>query len=683
MVSCKQAHKFEMREINECGGSMEYQEYLELVDKINYHMDLYYNQDAPEISDFDYDQLMLQLKKVEGEHPEWVKEDSPTRRIGGTTKREAGVEVTHNVPMLSIQDVFSKEEVEDWVKQVKALHKDAAFSVEEKIDGLSMTLRYQDGNLTLAETRGDGRVGEDVTLNALVIPDVKKKIAIQGYLELRGEVYMSHEDFERFNESQEKLGKKIAANPRNLAAGTLRQLDSGVVKERGLRMYVFNVQQASGNELEGMEHIQALTYLSNMGIYVVPHKQCREIGEILDEIDSIGDRRGELPYDIDGAVVKLDQVAYRQDFPAGSKYSAGHIAYKYPPEEKEVEIEEIEVAVGRTGKMTFRARFKEPVRLCGTNVQRATLHNIDFIQNMGISPGCKAICRKQGEIIPAIIRVTKQSEASYEAPRNCPICGHTLMREEETCDIYCNNPSCPAQVKRTIAYFAGKDAMDIKNFGTVYVEQLVDLGYLKDMADIYTLKNHREELIEQGIMGKEKNTDKILQAIEDSKQNDAYMLLTGLAIRNVGKVSAKEIMKHFRDIWELSQASIDTLTNLPDVGEITASCIYNYFREAQNLEMLKKLNDSGVNLKTLSQGDNTGALEGLTFVVTGTLPTLGRKEVGELIEKNGGKNTGSVSKKTNYLVAGEAAGSKLAKAVELGIPVITEEELLRMIESIN
>lgn len=683
MVSCKQAHKFEMREINECGGSMEYQEYLELVDKINYHMDLYYNQDAPEISDFDYDQLMLQLKKVEGEHPEWVKEDSPTRRIGGTTKREAGVEVTHNVPMLSIQDVFSKEEVEDWVKQVKALHKDAAFSVEEKIDGLSMTLRYQDGNLTLAETRGDGRVGEDVTLNALVIPDVKKKIAIQGYLELRGEVYMSHEDFERFNESQEKLGKKTAANPRNLAAGTLRQLDSGVVKERGLRMYVFNVQQASGNELEGMEHIQALTYLSNMGIYVVPHKQCREIGEIFDEIDSIGDRRGELPYDIDGAVVKLDQVAYRQDFPAGSKYSAGHIAYKYPPEEKEVEIEEIEVAVGRTGKMTFRARFKEPVRLCGTNVQRATLHNIDFIQNMGISPGCKAICRKQGEIIPAIIRVTKQSEASYEAPRNCPICGHTLMREEETCDIYCNNPSCPAQVKRTIAYFAGKDAMDIKNFGTVYVEQLVDLGYLKDMADIYTLKNHREELIEQGIMGKEKNTDKILQAIEDSKQNDAYMLLTGLAIRNVGKVSAKEIMKHFRDIWELSQASIDTLTNLPDVGEITASCIYNYFREAQNLEMLKKLNDSGVNLKALSQGDNTGALEGLTFVVTGTLPTLGRKEVGELIENNGGKNTGSVSKKTNYLVAGEAAGSKLAKAVELGIPVITEEELLRMIENTN
>ncbi len=683
MVSCKQAHKFEMREINECGGSMEYQEYLELVDKINYHMDLYYNQDAPEISDFDYDQLMLQLKKVEGEHPEWVKEDSPTRRIGGTTKREAGVEVTHNVPMLSIQDVFSKEEVEDWVKQVKALHKDAAFSVEEKIDGLSMTLRYQDGNLTLAETRGDGRVGEDVTLNALVIPDVKKKIAIQGYLELRGEVYMSHEDFERFNESQEKLGKKTAANPRNLAAGTLRQLDSGVVKERGLRMYVFNVQQASGNELEGMEHIQALTYLSNMGIYVVPHKQCREIGEIFDEIDSIGDRRGELPYDIDGAVVKLDQVAYRQDFPAGSKYSAGHIAYKYPPEEKEVEIEEIEVAVGRTGKMTFRARFKEPVRLCGTNVQRATLHNIDFIQNMGISPGCKAICRKQGEIIPAIIRVTKQSEASYEAPRNCPICGHTLMREEETCDIYCNNPSCPAQVKRTIAYFAGKGAMDIKNFGTVYVEQLVDLGYLKDMADIYTLKNHREELIEQGIMGKEKNTDKILQAIEDSKQNDAYMLLTGLAIRNVGKVSAKEIMKHFRDIWELSQASIDTLTNLPDVGEITASCIYNYFREAQNLEMLKKLNDSGVNLKALSQGDNTGALEGLTFVVTGTLPTLGRKEVGELIENNGGKNTGSVSKKTNYLVAGEAAGSKLAKAVELGIPVITEEELLRMIENTN
>ena len=655
-------------------------QYEALVEKINYHMDRYYNQDEPEITDFEYDQLMLQLKEMEKAHPEWISPDSPTQKIGGTTKREAGVEVVHNVPMLSIQDVFTKEDVVNWVNEVKALHPDAKFSVEKKIDGLSMSLRYQDGKLILAETRGNGLVGEDVTANALVIPDVRKTIDVPGYVELRGEVYMSHEDFDRFNEMQENAGKKTAANPRNLAAGTLRQLDSSVVKERGLMMFVFNVQDANGNGIDLMKsHVGGLEYLKEKGIAIVPHKLCETPEEILAEIDAIGESRGELPFDIDGAVVKIDNIEYRNDFPAGSKYSAGHIAYKYPPEEKEVVIDEIEVNVGRTGKMTFRAIFREPVRLCGTSVQKATLHNADFIQKLGVSEGCKAICRKQGEIIPAIVRVTQKTVNEYVAPTVCPVCGQHLYKDEDTCDIYCFNPSCPAQLKRTISYFAGKDAMDIKNFGEKYVESLVELGFIKDVSDIYRLHEHRDELVEQGIMGKEKNTDKILAAIETSKENDAYKLLTGLAIRNVGKVSAKEIMKHYESLWQLADADLEELKNLPDVGEITAKAIKDFYQDENNRRILKDLEELGVNVHAQKAEGASDKLAGLTIVVTGTLPTLGRKEVEELISNNGGKCTGSVSKKTSLLVAGEAAGSKLTKAQELGIPVITEEELLQMI----
>lgn len=658
-----------------------YNEYVSLMETINYHMDCYYNKDLPEISDYEYDQLMLRLKAIEKEHPDWILADSPTQKIGGTTKREAGVEVTHHVPMLSIQDVFSKEEVESWISEVKAVYPDATFSVEQKIDGLSMSLRYQDGSLILAETRGNGLVGEDVTLNARVIKDVKQTIPFKDYVELRGEVYMSHEDFEAFNAKQEELGKKPAANPRNLAAGTLRQLDSRITKERGLRMFVFNIQDATGESAYLMkEHTKGLDALKMAGIETIPAFLCHTKQEVLDAIDRIGESRGELPYDLDGAVIKIEKIGFRQDFPAGSKYSAGHIAYKYPPEEKEVVIEEIEVAVGRTGKMTFRAKFKDPVRLCGTNVLRATLHNADFIRSMNIAQGCTAICRKQGEIIPAIVRVIKPAAQPYKAPVFCPICKHKLVKEEETCDIYCKNPSCPAQLKRTVAYFASKDAMDIKNFGSSYVDMLVDQGYIHDFGDLYTLKNYRDELIEKGIMGKEKNTDKILAAIEDSKNNEAYKLLTGLAISNVGKVSAKEIMKCFASIDELAMANIDALEGLNDVGFVTAKCIYEYFRDEENRRILQKLRSAGVNMEQKKVSHASSKLEGLTFVVTGTLANYGRKEIGDLIEENGGKNTSSVSKKTDYLIAGEAAGSKLTKAKELGIPVLSEEDFLNMLK---
>lgn len=653
--------------------------YEQLKQKIEYHMDLYYNQNTNEITDFEYDELMRKLKEMELEHPEWVTADSPTQKIGGEAKREAGVTITHHVPMLSIQDLFSKDEVTAWITKVKELHPDARFSVEHKIDGLSMSLRYQDGVLTLAETRGNGIEGEDVTLNARVIPDVKQTISARGYVELRGEVYMSHEAFETFNEKQESLGKKPAANPRNLATGTLRQLDPKITKERGLRMFVFNVQDADGESAHLMEcHTAGLDELAAQGIEVVPHVLCSTAGEVLAAIDDIGEHRGDYAYDIDGAVVKIEQVAYRADFPAGSKYSAGHVAYKYPPEEKEVEIEEVEVGVGRTGKMTFRARFKEPVRLCGTSVQYATLHNMDYIESLGIDEGCRAICRKQGEIIPAIIRVTKPTGTVFRAPAVCPVCGHPLIKEEGTADICCVNPSCPAQLKRTIAYFAGRDAMDIKAFGSTYVDTLVDEGYLHNYTDIYRLQEYRDELVEKGIMGKEKNTDKILAAIEESKQNPVDKFLTGLAIRNVGKASAKEIMKHFDSLGELARASVEQLVQIPDVGEITAVCIHDYFADAENSRLLSEAEALGINMESQIQTTGTG-LAGLTIVVTGTLPTLGRKEAAELIENNGGKCAGSVSKKTSYVLAGEAAGSKLDKARSLGIPVISEEELLAMI----
>ena len=654
--------------------------YERLKQKIEYHMDLYYNQNTNEISDFEYDQMMLKLKEMEKEHPEWVTKDSPTQKIGGVAKREAGVTITHHVPMLSIQDLFSKEEVTGWIAKVKELHPDAQFSVEHKIDGLSMSLRYQDGALTLAETRGNGIEGEDVTLNARVIPDVQQTIEARGYVELRGEVYMSHEAFETFNEKQESLGKKPAANPRNLATGTLRQLDPEITKERGLRMFVFNVQDATGESAHLMEcHTAGLDELAAQGVAVVPHVLCNTAEEVLAAIDDIGEHRGDYAYDIDGAVVKIEQVAYRADFPAGSKYSAGHVAYKYPPEEKEVEIEEVEVGVGRTGKMTFRARFKEPVRLCGTSVQYATLHNMDYIESLGIDEGCKAICRKQGEIIPAIVKVTKPTGTIFRAPAVCPVCGHPLVKEEGTADICCANPSCPAQLKRTLSYFASRDAMDIKAFGSTYVDTLVDEEYLHNYVDIYRLHEYRDELIEKGIMGKEKNTDKILAAIEESKHNSVDKFLTGLAIRNVGKASAKEIMKHFASLKELAEASVEQLVQIPDVGEITAECIHDYFADEENRRLLSEVEALGMNMESQVQAQGA-KLAGLTIVVTGTLPTLGRKEAAELIENNGGKCTGSVSKKTSYLLAGEAAGSKLDKARSLGIPVISEEDLLAMIQ---
>ena len=664
---------------------MEIQEKIEALRKeIEYHVERYYNQDDPEITDYEYDQKMNELKRLEREHPEYVTPDSPTQKVGGSAKREAGVLVEHNVPMLSLQDVFDRGEVENFVAEMKKQLDDPEFVVEYKIDGLSLSLRYEYGELKLAETRGDGiQYGEDVTANAKVIRDVKKKLKDKPeYLEIRGEVYMTEADFEKVNEKQELLGKKLFANPRNCAAGTLRQLDTAVTKERGLSMFIFNIQDARGISFE--THTEGYEYLKKQGIRVIEeYTVCKTADEVWAAIEKIGENRGKLPYDIDGAVVKINRFSDREKLGATSKVPRWAVAYKYPPEEKETKLLDIELSVGRTGRITPTAVF-EPVRLCGTSVSRATLHNQDFIDELDIGIGDTIVVYKSGEIIPKVRRVIHEKRPAgvkkFVIPNVCPVCGAKTEREKDTADIKCTSPNCPAQLERHMINFVGRDAMDIKGFGATYIMELVRLGYLKDIADIYDLKQHREELIEQGIIGKEKNTDKLLDAIEKSKQNEAFQLLTGFGIPNVGKAAAKTILKHFGSIEALMQADMESLQQVADVGEVTALCIRNYFQDENNCKIIERLKEAGVNMEMAETGSEDGRFDGLTFVITGTLPTMDRKAAAALIEAHGGKVSGSVSKKTNYLLAGENAGSKMTKANDLGVSVISEAELQEMLK---
>ena len=655
----------------------------ELKKILEYHIERYYNQDNPEISDYEYDMLMQELKTLEKEYPELVTPDSPTQKVGGSAKRQAGVLVRHNVPMLSLQDVFSKEDVYHFVEEMQAQLHEPEFVVEYKIDGLSMALRYENSSLVMAETRGDGiNFGEDVTANAKVIKDVKAKLKnAPEYLEVRGEVYMKNAAFEKVNETQELLGKKPFANPRNCAAGTLRQLDSAITKERELSFFVFNIQQVRG--MEFATHTEGYEYLKKQGIVVIDdYKICKTADEVWEAICAIGENRGKLAYDIDGAVVKINRYSDREQLGATSKVPRWAVAYKYPPEEKEAKLLDIELSVGRTGRITPTAVF-EPVRLCGTSVSRATLHNQDFIDELDVGIGDTIVVYKSGEIIPKVKKVCKEKRESgwkrFTIPDTCPVCGAKTERERDTADIKCTSPNCPAQLERHIINFVGRDAMDIKGFGTVYIEELVRGGYIRDIADVYSLKEHRDELIEKGIIGKEKNTDKLLDTIEKSKENDAYKLLTGFGIPNVGKAAAKSIMKHFKSIEALSHASMDELQDVNDIGEVSAECIRRFFLNETNREIIARLQEAGVNMTAEDAEVLVSPITGKTVVVTGTLPSLGRKEAQELIEKYGGKASGSVSKKTDYVLAGEAAGSKLTKANELGIPVLTEEEFKKLL----
>lgn len=668
---------------------MEKQEYLKLCKQADYYSDLYYNQDAPEIEDYEYDALMNRIKTAEREHPEWITENSPTQRVGGTAKREAGILVRHNVPMLSLQDVFSKEEVFDFVKQMQEQLDNPEFVVERKIDGLSMTLRYEQGNLKLAETRGDGiNFGEDVTANARAIEDVRQKLNdTPEYLEIRGEVYMKNEVFDRVNAQQAHLGRKTFANPRNCAAGTLRQLDTAVTKERELSLFIFNIQQTKGIQFE--THTEGYEYLKKQGISVIEdYKVCRTADEVWEAVEEIGRTRSGLAYGIDGAVIKINRYSDREKLGNTSKVPRWAIAYKYPAEEKEAVIRDIELTVGRTGRVNPTAVFDDgngnPLQLCGTKVSRATLHNQDFIDSLGLDIGAHVKVYKSGEIIPKIKCVTKGTGTTFKLPAFCPVCHGFLEREEGAADVFCRNSACPSQKLNKIIHFAGKDCMDIKGLGETMIETLYEAGYLRGISDIYLLRCLRDKLIQRGIIGREKTVDNVLTAIEASKQNPADKVLAGLGIPLIGKTAAKELMKHFPSIKALADAAInnkDTVSSINGIGPEMAASIKEYFEDAGHYTQMLTLGDLGLNMtaeKSDIDGEN-GKLAGKTFCITGTLPTMGRKEAEALIEANGGKAAGSVSKKTDYLLAGEKAGSKLEKAQVLGVTVISEEELKEMI----
>ena len=585
--------------------------------------------------------------------------------------------------MLSLQDVFSAEEVETFVDNMQKELDNPEFVVEEKIDGLSLALRYVDGELKLAVTRGDGVVqGEDVTANAMQIKDIKKKIKEKlPYFEVRGEVYMTREAFSLVNEKQELLGKRLFANPRNCAAGTLRQLDSKIIKERNLSMFIFNLQKVEGIELKS--HTQAYEFMHKQGMKIIhSYKVCKTKKEVLQAIEEIGNRRGDLDYDIDGAVVKINDFAQREKLGATSKVPKWAIAYKYPPEEKETKLLNIELSVGRTGRITPTAVF-EPVWLCGTKVERATLHNQDFIDDLDIRIGDTIKVYKSGEIIPKVRCVIKEKRPQDSKPfiigDTCPVCNaHTI--HDDKADIRCSNPHCPAQIERWIINFVGRDAMDIKGFGMMYIKTLIENGYLKDPADIYYLHNYRDELIAKGLIGKEKNTDKLLNAIEKSKQNAPWRLLTGLGILNIGKSASRSLINHFHSFDDIAKATEEEIKQVADIGEISAKLVYEFFHDEENIALLNKLKEANVNMAEEKTEKTSDKFQGLTFVLTGTLETMGRSEASEIIQSLGGKASGSVSKKTSYVIAGANAGSKLTKAESLGVKIITEQEFLAMVK---
>ena len=653
---------------------------------IRHHNVRYYNDDNPEISDYEYDQLMLRLKALEREYPELITENSPTQKVGGTAKRTAGTLVHHDVPMLSLQDVFSREEIEAFVRDIEARMENPVFVVEEKIDGLSLALRYENGTLSRAITRGDGVVqGEDVTENAKVIKDVVQKLKEPlPYFEVRGEVYMTKAAFEAVNERRQLLGLKLFANPRNCAAGTLRQLDSRITRERGLSLFVFNLQAVRGKEFQ--THVEAYDFMKRQGIKVIhAYHVCRTAEEVWDAIEQIGASRGDLPYDIDGAVVKLNDFSQRESLGATSKAPRWAIAYKYPPEEKESVVRSITLSVGRTGRITPTATF-DPIRLCGTTVERATLHNQDFIDDLDVRVGDTVVVYKSGEIIPKIKAVVKEKRPEGTEPfkigDRCPVCGAKAEREADSADVKCINQACPAQVESHILNFVSRDAMDIKGLGEKNIAALIEKGFLHTIVDIFRLKEHREELISQGVVGKEKNTDKLLSAIEEAKKNEPQRLLTGLGIPGIGKAAAAALMQHFKTLEALENASDEAILAVRDMGETSVAAIRSYFQNEGNAKICRELQQLGVATAAQERTAQGDELADMSFVVTGTLRHFGRREITELIEQHGGRVTSSVSKKTDCLVAGENAGSKLQKAEQLGVRILTEEELLQLIDHI-
>lgn len=648
--------------------------------ELTYHSERYYVYDAPEISDYDYDMMFAELKKLEEEHPELYDPASPTQRVGGKALDKFS-KVTHSARMDSLADVFSFEEVEEFADRMRELVPSPTYSVEPKIDGLSVSLVYEKGVFVQGATRGDGVTGEDVTQNLKTVFSIPLTLPEPLNLNVRGEVYMPRAVFERINEKREVEGRALMANPRNAAAGSLRQLDPKITAERKLDIFVFNFQggslYADGHAPES--HTETLTRLSELGFKVLPMRlTTNSPAQILHHIEEIGKARDELLYDIDGVVIKIDSLEDRRRIGEGSSTPRWAVAYKFPPEEKETILEDITVAVGRTGVLTPTAVLS-PVRLAGTTVSRATLHNLDFIEQKDVMLGDVVIVRKAGDIIPEVVSSVSAkrtgTERPFRMPTHCPSCGEPVFRDEGEAAVRCTNSACPAQLSRSIEHFASKGAMNIDGLGPQIVELLLKNQLIRDAADLYSLR--KEDVAPLERMG-EKSAANLISAIEGSKSAGLERLIYALGIRNIGEVAAVSLAGRFGRLDALMAADAETLCGIEDIGPITADCVVDFFAHESNRALCRRLGEAGV-LTLAVASPREDLLEGLTFVLTGTLPTMSRDEASELIRAKGGKVSGSVSKKTSYVVAGEAAGSKLTKARDLGVAVITEEELLRML----
>lgn len=649
----------------------------ELRRQLNHYSDLYYNEDAPAIEDYQYDALNNELKALEKQYPELITPDSPTQHVGGRAS-SLFTPVPHRVRMESLEDAFAFTALEEYAQRVRELDAGAKLDVEPKIDGLSVSLEYTNGVLTRGSTRGDGDVGEDITENVKTIRSIPKNIDPDiAFLEVRGEVYMPRAVFLKLVEEQELNEEKTFRNPRNAAAGSLRQKDPGVTAKRQLDIFVFNVQQYDGPE-DLTSHKQSLEYVKSLGFHIIPScKVCDNIQEAEREVSHIGDIRYTLPFDIDGAVLKADSLALREQMGSTAKFPKWAIAYKYPPEEKETVVKDIEVTVGRTGVLTPTAVF-DPVLVAGSMISRATLHNQDYINEKGINIGDTIRIRKAGDIIPEVAAVVKhgENETPFVMPEICPSCGEPVIREEGEAAIRCTNPECPAQLLRILIHFCSKGAMDIDGLGETILTTMVEKGLLKHPEDIYRLT--AEDITSLDRMG-EKSARNILGAIERSKSNDLYRLIYAFGIRHIGEKASKQVAEHFKTMDAVMNASVEDVLEIEGFGSIMAESLVEFFSRESSRKMVEEFQSLGLNMNSLSQPTDA-SLKGETFVLTGTLPTLKRSEAAEMIEKRGGKVSGSVSKKTSYVVAGEKAGSKLTKAQSLGIPVLTEEEFLNMIQ---
>lgn len=648
----------------------------ELRRQLNEYSNLYYNEDAPAIEDYEYDALNNELKALEKQYPELVTPDSPTQHVGGRPNASFAP-VPHRVRMESLEDAFDFSELEEYAGHVKERMPDARFAVEPKIDGLSVSLEYTNGVFTRGSTRGDGDTGEDITENLRTIQSIPMRIDPSiAFLEVRGEVYMPRAVFLDLVREQELRGEKTFRNPRNAAAGSLRQKEPAVTRRRRLDIFVFNIQQYDGPETL-TSHKQSLEYVEKLGFHIIPScKLCDNIGEAEEEVSRIGSVRYTLPFDIDGAVLKADDLALRAEMGSTAKFPRWAIAFKYPPEEKETTVTDIEVAVGRTGVLTPTAVF-EPVLVAGSMISRATLHNQDYINEKGINIGDTIRIRKAGDIIPEVAEVVRRSSSTpFQMPTVCPSCGAPVSREEGEAAVRCTNPECPAQLLRILIHFCSKGAMDIDGLGEAVLTALVDRGFVRHPEDIYRLQ--AEQIASLDRMGA-KSAANIMAAIEKSKQNDLYRLIYAFGIRHIGEKASKQVAGHFGTMEAVMNASLQDYQSIDGFGEIMAKSLVSFFAQESSRQMVKTFAELGLNMEAASAGNaQDDRFAGKTFVLTGTLPTMKRSDAAALIESLGGKVTGSVSRKTSYLVAGEKAGSKLIKANELGVPVLSEADLLEM-----